>query len=78
MEELGFNEPVSLNQPLKFQEHVHAKFMKYLKEHPQPIRELATKMKMRAEAINNFIRNERLHSRTIDRIASWLMEQGLE
>ena len=32
MEELGFNEPVSLNQPLKFQEHVHAKFMKYLKE----------------------------------------------
>ena len=78
MEELVFNEPISLNQPLKFQQHVHTKFMKYLKQHPMPTRALATKMKMRPEALNNFIANERLHSRTIDRIASWLMEQGIE
>lgn len=67
-----------LNKPLRFQEHVYGKLKKYLEEHPMSIRELAALMKSRPEALNKFMAQERVHSRTIDRIASWLMEQGIE
>ncbi|CAM5999031.1 unnamed protein product [Sphagnum balticum] len=67
-----------LNKPLRFQEQLYSKLKRYLEEHPMSIRELATAMKSRPEALNNFMAQERVHSRTIDRIASWLMEQGIE
>lgn len=67
-----------LNKPLKFQEYIYKKVKKYLENHPMTIRELAVAMKTRPAALNNFMAQERVHSRTVDRIASWLMEQGIK